>query len=244
MTRSRAVVFDLDDTLYPERDFVLGGFGAVAAWGETHLGIPKDEGYRALLRMYEDGVRGDTFDRWLGARGIDPGPIVPQLVDAYRRHAPRIAPFPGVPAMLGRLRAGHRVGLVSDGFLAVQRRKLDALGIGSLFDAVVFSDEWGRDGWKPSPAPFLAALERLGVAADSAVYVGDNPLKDFLGARLAGMRTVQVRRPGGEYCRAVAPTKAHEADRVLRDLDELERLLASWPGADGPADGERGERRA
>jgi putative hydrolase of the HAD superfamily len=228
--RWRAVVFDLDDTLYPERDFVLGGFMAVARWAEANLGVLADAGYAGLCRLYESGVRGDTFDRWLEQHGIEPGPIVPRLVQVYREHEARLSPFPDVPGMLQRIRRGQRVGLLSDGFLDVQQRKLRALGLGHLFDAVVFADEWGRRAWKPSTTPFLAILERLDVPAVSAVYVADNPLKDFLGARQIGMSTVQVLRPGGEYARTSAPTPQHAADQVVYQLAELDRLLAPVSG--------------
>ena len=226
MSGLRAVVFDLDDTLYPERDFVLGGFRAVAAWADLHLGVPATGGYGELRGLYESGVRGSTFDRWLTHHGCEAGPSVPQLIDVYRRHEPEITPFPGVPELLERLRRTFRVGLLSDGFLDVQQRKLDALGIRHLFDAVVFSDEWGREAWKPSPRPCLAALERLGVDAPSTVYVADNPLKDFVGARHVGLRSVQVLRPDGEYAKAVPPTPAHAADEVIRELGDLVGLLA------------------
>jgi putative hydrolase of the HAD superfamily len=229
----RAVVFDLDDTLYPERDFVLGGFLAAARWAETHLGIPADDGYTELRRLYESGVRGDTFNRWLEALGIEAAPIVPRLVDAYRRHEPRLEPFPDAVGVLYRLRPRLRVGLLSDGYLDVQRRKLDALNVAHLFDAVVFSDEWGREAWKPSTRPFLAILEQLQVAAASTVYVADNPLKDFLGARQLGISTVQVVRAGGEYASVAAPTPTHAADHVVRDLAECERVIAPSPRANG-----------
>ena len=232
MSGWRAVVFDLDDTLYPERDFVLGGFQAAARWAEAHLGVPADDGRDELWRLYESGVRGDTFDRWLDARGIEAAPVVPRLVDAYRRHEPRLAPFPEVEGVLTRLRTRLRLGLLSDGFLDVQRRKLDALGFARLFDAVVFSDEWGRQAWKPSAQPFLAILDRLEIAAGATVYVADNPLKDFLGARRLGIHTIQVLRPGGEYAGAVAPTPEHAADQVVRGLAECERVVAPRPGAD------------
>ena len=230
MSGWRAVVFDLDDTLYPERDFVLGGFQAAASWVETHLGVPADGGYAELRRLYESGVRGDTFNRWLEALGIEAAPIVPRLVDAYRRHQPRLEPFPEVVGVLSRLRLRLQVGLLSDGFLDVQRRKLEALNVAHLLDAVVFSDEWGREAWKPNPRPFLAILERLGVAAASTVYVADNPLKDFVGARQLGFGTVQVLRAGGEYAGVAAPTPEHAADHVARDLAECERLIAPTPG--------------
>jgi FMN phosphatase YigB (HAD superfamily) len=88
---------------------------------------------------------------------------------------------------------------VSDGHLAVQERKLAALGLAGYFDAIVWSDEWGRGAWNPSPRPFEVVLARLGVDAARAIYVADNVTKDFLGARRWGMATIWVRRPGGEY---------------------------------------------
>jgi len=217
----RAVVFDLDDTLYPERDFVLGGFRAAARWAEEHLGLEANEGYLDLCRLYQSGVRGDTFDRWIGGQGLDCGAIVPRLVHVYREHHPSLEPYPGVRELLERIRLVHRVGLLSDGFLSVQRRKVDALGIEPLFDAIVFSDEWGWDAWKPSTRPYVAVLQQLKVPAGSAIYVADNPRKDFLGARQIGMQTVQVRRPGGEYAFASPPTADHAADVVVEDLEDL-----------------------
>ena len=237
MDRWRAVVFDLDDTLYPEREFVLGGFMAAARWAEARVGIHADVGYADLCRLYESGVRGDTFERWLEEHGVEPGPHVSSLVDVYRRHEPRLEPFPGVPALLAGLGRDHLVGLISDGLHDVQRRKLNALGLGPVFDAVVFSDEWGRENWKPSTRPFLEILQRLGVTADSAVYVADNPLKDFLGARQVGMHAIQILREGGEYARATAPTPQHAADRVIHDLSVLERLVAGTsPESDAEAE--------
>ncbi len=82
-----------------------------------------------------------------------------------------------------RLSMSYRLGLLSDGLLRVQRAKLEALGLEELFEVVVFSDELGRDAWKPSTRPFERMLELLQVPAPEAVYVGENSLKRP-GARL------------------------------------------------------------
>lgn len=221
----QAIVFDLDDTLYPERDFVLSGFRAVAQWAETHLGIQYDQGYAKLFALYESGVRGDTFDRWLAMQGLTDAALTPELVRVYRQHSPSLTPFPETSDLLVRLHRRYRLGLVSDGYLDVQRRKLTALGLELYFDAIVFSDEWGREAWKPSIKPFQVVLQQLGVAASSAIYVADNPLKDFLGARQVGMFTVRIQRPGGEYAHLTPPTPQHAPDQTINRLTELERLL-------------------
>lgn len=223
----QTIVFDLDDTLYPERDYVLSGFRAVATWAEAHLGIPAPKGFAELEALFAQGVRGHVFDRWLSAHGKPDPALIPQLVEVYRGHRPSLKPFDTVPELLAGLRRRHRLGIVSDGHLSVQQRKLDALQLGQYFDAVVFSDTWGRDAWKPSPRPFAEALSRLSGTAESSVYVGDNPTKDFLGARQLGMFTIQLRLCEGEYCHLDPPTPQHAPDRVVTSIPGLHELLTA-----------------
>ena len=66
-----AVVFDLDDTLYAERDYVLSGMGAVAAWVEAELGSGADEAFAELVALFDQGVRGRVFDLWLQDQQLD-----------------------------------------------------------------------------------------------------------------------------------------------------------------------------
>ncbi len=224
MTRWRAILFDMDDTLYPERAYVMSGFRAVAAWAEGRCGIPAEEGYAELEQLFESGVRGDTFDRWLAEFGQD-GTLVSEAVGVYRGHAPQIEPYAAVTPLLARLKQNSALGIVSDGYLDVQRGKLDALGLRNWFNVIVFSDEMGREAWKPSPLAFQAALEYLQVAPSDAVYVGDNPKKDFLGARRAGVASIWLKLQGGVY-EALAPEgQEYEPDFVVRSFGELELRL-------------------
>jgi putative hydrolase of the HAD superfamily len=85
---------------------------------------------------------------------------------------------------------------------------------------IVVSDDYGLDAWKPSAVPYRAALDQLGVEAANAVYVGDNPHKDFVGARALGMATVRVRRTIGDHARTVLDPD-YEADVTVASLDEL-----------------------
>lgn len=226
-TSLQAVVFDMDDTLYAERDFVLSGFHAVAQWADEALGIPATAGYEKLTNLFHIGVRGDTFNRWLELfhQPADET-LVRQLVQVYRGHTPHIRPFPEIPALLQDLRQHVRVGLISDGYLQVQQRKLHALGLADYFDAVIFSDRWGRAAWKPSERPFRTVLQQLDVPARAAVYVGDNPSKDFLGARRVGMSTVWLRRADGEYSCQTPPTPDHAPHQIIAALQELPQILA------------------
>jgi putative hydrolase of the HAD superfamily len=226
--RWKAVVFDLDDTLYPEADFVRSGFRAVSRLLENTHGFPATEVFSRLDSMFRRGVRGNTFDLLVRELGSTPIDIVP-LIDEYRRHDPEIQPFADIPPLLLRLSQFVRLGLISDGYFDVQRRKLTALELGSVFESVVFTDEFGREHWKPHPFAFRTVLERLAVHPSQAVYVADNPMKDFLGARTVGMASIQCCYSDGDYCRLAHPSPAHAPDFVVDSVEALSDLLFSPP---------------
>ena len=206
MTKLSAVIFDLDDTLYPERDYALSGFSAVARWVESELGVPHEDGYAALKRMFEAGVRGDTFNRWLAERSLPELPWISQMVRRYREHVPELQPFDDAVPLLDHLRQHYLLGLITQGYRPGQQRKLEALKLTEYFEATVIMGEEQRQQWKPSSHPFERALSALQVPAPESVYIGDNPLKDFFGARQLGMKTIWVRRPGGEHAAKSPPT--------------------------------------
>jgi putative hydrolase of the HAD superfamily len=192
-----AVLFDLDDTLFEQRHWLDGAWRAVSA-AATRWGADAEALHRALLDVAAEGSdRGAIIDRALARAGAEAVPVAP-LVDAFRAHRPpRLPLWPGAGRALAGLRVGTPVGLVTDGDVATQRGKLAALSLEDAFDVIVLSDDLGRAFRKPHPAPFLTALERLGVPPSRAVHVGDRPDKDVAGALAAGMAVVRVRT--GEY---------------------------------------------
>lgn len=200
----RLVILDLDDTLYPEADFVRSGHRAVAlaAWRDHRIDIEPE-----LRRRFAAGQRGDTLTAALHALEVpfSPDYVERVLVPAYREHTPQISPHVDARPVLTELRArGHVLALLSDGWAAVQRGKLAALGLADLFAAVMFTDELGLDAWKPSTRGFEALLRQLGVEAQDGVYIADNPAKDFIGPRRLGMQSIRIMRPGGEHAAALA----------------------------------------
>ncbi|WP_373539644.1 HAD family hydrolase [Chamaesiphon sp.] len=221
MHKLQAIVFDLDDTLYSERDFVLSGFRSVAKWAALNLEIDPELGYTTLFQLYSEGVRNNTFNRWLEIHQIDRPEIIPELLNIYRQHSPNIIPFADAIDLLKTLIGSYQIGLVSDGYLAVQQRKWLALNLDSFFDAVVFSDKLGRENWKPSTAPFALVLQQLQVSPPLSVYIGDNPRKDFLGARQLGMYTIQFKHPASEYGHIRPPTPAHQPHLIAESFTEV-----------------------
>jgi putative hydrolase of the HAD superfamily len=217
------VVFDLDDTLYAERDFVLGGFRAAGAWLEAQRGVAGLAA--AATRWFGQGERGKIFDRALPSLGLAAdAALIANLVHVYREHRPALALCPDAAECLAWVEPQYRVALITDGWRDVQARKIAALGLEARIGCRVLTDELGRASWKPSPAGFERVAAELPGRADGFVYVADNPAKDFLAPRALGCRTVRIRRAGGEHARRDA-TAAEAAEREIPLLTELRDAL-------------------
>ncbi len=193
----RGVVWDVDDTLYLERDYVRSGFEAVGRHVAREHGV---DGFgEALWALFEQGVRGDTFDRALAAAGLQADrDRVRALVQVYRAHAPRIGLLDDAAAAI---RVASDRGLVqaaiTDGPAASQRAKVRALGIAAWCNPVVITAELGPGRGKPAPDAFRAVERATGLSGPELAYVADNPAKDFVAPRALGWQTLRIRRPEG-----------------------------------------------
>ena len=197
-----AVTVDLDDTLYPQSSFLAGALARVAEVAGDH-GLVRADVLAALTAIAGEGSdRGTIIDRALLLVGVAPERLrlmVPPLVTAFSGFVPAsLECYPGVMDGLRRLRSRVPLAVITDGNAAGQRAKIAALGLTGAFDAVVVSDDMGgRHLRKPHPAPFRAALARLGSGPAGTVHVGDRPTKDVEGTARVGMRCVRVLT--GEY---------------------------------------------
>jgi putative hydrolase of the HAD superfamily len=197
----RAIVFDLDDTLYPEREFVFSGYRAVADAFAERLNASFDL-LRRMGQLFETPDRGRVFNVLVAEAGIvgdRADDLVREMIATYRTHQPRIRLHSDADAALTRLRGVYRLGLLSDGPLQMQNNKIDALGLCDRLDEIVLTDQWGREFWKPHHRGFEEISRRLGVPPTECLYVADNPAKDFIAPIALGWRTICVKRPGGIY---------------------------------------------
>lgn len=199
--RSRlCLVFDLDDTLYLERQYVASGFRAVGRWVRNNLGLA---GFgEAAQSEFEKGARGDVLDRVLAAFGAPaPADRIEQLISVYRMHRPEIELEADAVACLRELQGRAALALISDGHPDSQRRKIEALRLGDTFASPVLTGDWGPEFSKPHRRAFQyvaahAAHEAAGQSMEF-LYVADNPAKDFQAPLAMGWKTVRIRRPGG-----------------------------------------------
>jgi putative hydrolase of the HAD superfamily len=221
------VVFDLDDTLFDEIDFCRSGFQAAA----RHIAALSDryspaEVCDALWYSFGTGDRGSTFNITMTKLGIPyDDTVIHRLVEVYRTHVPTLTLPPESRAALDELRDRYTLALLTDGFLPTQRLKVQALGIEHYFQAIVYTEELGRDCWKPSPSGFEKLIEMLGARPEQMVYVADNESKDFIAPNRLGMLTVRLLRPAGLH-RQSSPLPGSAPKVRIDHIEELAGLLS------------------
>lgn len=219
------VVFDLDDTLYPERSFAVSGFRVAGAWAEAEWGIT---GLAPLMTRYLDGGNfGRLFE--MALKETKPGYTqddVKALIEVWKDHTPDIALHEDALPALEHFGRRGPMGLITDGMHEVQARKVEALGIGHRFQEIVLTNKLGgRDFHKPHPRAFEIVQQALGSHGSRFVYVGDNPAKDFVAPNAMGWTTIQVIRTDGLHDRdkiAEGGAPHHKIDT----LGQLADLLA------------------
>lgn len=230
--QAKAVLFDLDDTLYEYAPCNRHGLAAAREVLGGAFEIPEQE-FHALhdevRAQLASELRGQAashnralfFKRMVEAVAGGPHPAAADLVRRmYGRYweafYERMRPQADAPEVLAALKASGPLVLVSNHTALPQLGKIAVLGFDGLFDAVVTSEEAGAE--KPAARIFEIALERAGVRAEESVMIGDDPETDISGASAFGMRSIQTL----EFTSKEASPRA---DRVVRSLAEVLSIL-------------------
>lgn len=215
----KAVVFDMDDTLYKEEEYVLSGFRAIDQWVQNHfnsIGF-----YDYAVELFKKGEREFIFDKGLSKMNlIYDKRLILSLVNIYRNHKPDIRLLEDASWVLENLFRKVKLGLITDGYHVSQIQKIRALGLDTLFDSIILSDKYGRDNWKPSKLPYEEARLQLQCEHHECVYIGDNIKKDFVTAKKLGWRTIHILRDEGIYSTETMEP-GHHAHYQIKDLTEL-----------------------
>ncbi|MGD2111173.1 MAG: HAD family hydrolase [Phycisphaerae bacterium] len=223
MPTVEAVIFDLDDTLYPERAFAFSGFAAVATAFEDQLGDPAAATER-MRQLFDTDHRPRVFNAMLEDRGLpEYRDLLASMIETYRTHMPSIELYPDADEALTQLRGNYKLGLISDGPLDTQRNKIDALKLRGRLDEIIITSELGPNRGKPDPTAFKLMSERLGVEHRSCMYVADNAAKDFVAPNALGWTTVRIIRPDGIYSDVITAPGGKPAC-TIRELHEIPGL--------------------
>lgn len=221
----RLVVFDMDDTLYDEIDYCRSGFKACGRWLSDSCDLSAETIYNAFWARFASGDRRHVFDAALKKLNINiDDDLIKQLVEVYRQHTPDISLPHESRLVLDNLSSNYTLALLTDGFLPAQRLKVKALGIESYFKCIIFTEQLGRQFWKPSVVGFEKILAKTGFSAQQSVYIGDNAVKDFIGPNKLGFASIQIIRPNGVHTDSGAD-EISRPGHVLTSLKDLIELI-------------------
>jgi len=243
------VVFDLDDTLYDEIEYCKSGFAVVAEFlanrsqarsssmgeGEAPTADPATASafaetrriFAVLWEQFTAGNRTKTFNAALDELGIGyDDELIGELIEVYRNHKPKITLPQDSRDALCELSTKYTLALLTDGFLPGQQFKVQVLGIEKYFKSIVYTEQLGRECWKPSPAGFEKIMQALKVEAENMAYVADNEKKDFIAPNKLGFSTIQLIRPARIH-RAVSvePGASVSAQHTISEISQLSGLL-------------------
>ncbi len=212
------MVFDLDDTLYKEQDYLLSAYREIAAKIEPHFGL---EGiFDRMHKWWQEGE--NVFQRLIDTYTLDL--TINDLLTIYRSHVPAIRLDEETKCLLDRLQQHAVLGLITDGRTLTQRHKVEALGLSAYMDDadILISEETGFE--KPSEEPFRHFMARY----PSCTYycIGDNPAKDFVAPNLLGWTSICLLDDG----RNIHPQDFSLSQQMLpqyriSQLSEIENII-------------------
>jgi len=197
----------------------LGALLKVTSEVDRELRVPRFAEGRELPTL-------ERFRAVVARLGIDDDALAHALTDEHMRWIRACTTIPAHHTpLLGRLAKRHRLALCSNfSHTKTALDVVDEMGATPHFRVLVVSE--AVDARKPFPAIFDAVLEGLGVAPERVLHIGDSLRADVAGAAAAGMRTAWITRQVKDREAALAEHEGPPPDVELRDLTELEALLA------------------
>lgn len=225
----KAVIFDIDNTLYSFDKAHEPAMEALHAYAREHLGLEPEQLAREIMLAAEDVKTHLDADcaalhnRTLRIQVmlernrlplIHAAPMGELYWDTLLRHA---EPNPGSLTCLAKLKEqGYILGIGTDMTIEYQLKKLEKLQMLPLFDFIVSSEEANVE--KPHEKLFRICAMKAGVSPEECLFIGDSLKKDVLGPRAMGMHSVW-------YCPDAEKAAAHPEVDSISHFDQLENYL-------------------
>lgn len=186
---SIAVIFDLDDTLYKEIDFLKSAFSIIAHGISLEVQKDKKAVYEKMLELYNS--KQNVFEGILNV--YKTSLTIDELLTSYRNHKPNIRLSSEVIEVLDILKKKKiPLGLLTDGRSVQQRNKIEALKLAKYFSEIIISEEFGSE--KPCIDNYIYFEKKF--CAKKYFYIGDNVKKDFISANKLNWKTIKLRDNG------------------------------------------------
>ena len=230
---SQVFIFDLDDTLYKEVDYVVSAYRHIDMLLVADYDIKPTSAFSTLITAYIDGVNPfDTLNDHLAKQGIVIPDAIQWMLSEYRYHVPLIHLDDNTRFTLDSLREiGIPMYIITDGRSITQRNKIRALELDRYipWSNVFISEEQGHD--KTDPHSFDCIKKRYETEPEELefVFIGDNPAKDFIVANKYGATSIQLIDNGKNiHPQNIKVDKLHKAQKSIKQIHELNKFVNDW----------------
>lgn len=191
----KVIVFDLDDTLYFERDYIKSGYKVISKYLNQKYGLNEKIVYKEMLFLFYKSPK-NIFNRILDKYNISySNEDIQNMIMIYRNHKPKVKLSKNVRKTLSfLLKKNYRLGIITDGFKEAQRKKIQALQLKKYFEKIIVTDELGenKEYWKPHEKSYILMKEYFNVEFNEMIYLGDNISKDFIAPIKLGILPIQI----------------------------------------------------
>ncbi len=215
---SKIIIFDLDDTLYSEKEYVLSGFKEIACFFLSNYKLRKKQTFNFLLNYFNLYGRKFIFNSLLREHNKYNKKNLMKLVSIYRNHNPKISISKNTKNILEKIAKKNNLYLVTDGNKLVQRNKIKSLKITNYFKKIFITHQYGLIYSKPSLFCFRKIKNYENTNWSNLVYIGDDPNKDFINLNSKGCITIRIN--SGRF-KNIILDKKHEAKYMINSLNEL-----------------------
>lgn len=219
----KCLIFDLDDTLYYEKTYVLEAFKNVCKYLSSKYKKDYDEVYKRCAEILDEHGRGKIFNILCHEYGVEEN--IKDLVEIYRSTKPNLELYEESKEILNLAKENNiKLGIITDGCSKVQWNKIKALNLEEIVDKIIVTDDYGKGYGKPHEKSYKEIIDYFNLAPNECVYIGDNPNKDFIGAKMLGMKTIRIIHKNGDHINDEVDME-YEAELIIRKLSDI---LTSW----------------
>jgi putative hydrolase of the HAD superfamily len=216
------LVFDLDDTLYDEKQFVYSGFLEVANWISEMSKTSSNIIFESMVKDLSVNGRGEVFNNALKIYFHETKKNVKKCISIYRLHKPSIRLEKDIVDLLIELGKTYKLYIVTDGNKIVQFNKIKSLGVEKYIKKVYITYRYGLKASKPSLKCFEIIKNVEKINWGELVYIGDNPNKDFVNLNKVNAITIRVMQ--GDFAK-IKVTNEYDAKFKIDKLTDLRMLI-------------------
>lgn len=181
------IVFDLDDTLYDEVDFVKSGFKEISSY------LKDEKYYNYMCEIFQLEGSGKVFNKLIEKFNLSIN--INKLIEIYRFHTPSIV-LSNESLEILKFSRNFKTALISDGHYLMQKNKFISLGLTQYIDYPIFTDFFHTK--KPELKPYQIVMDKF-ENESKFIYISDNPIKDFIAVKKLDWIGIRYKNPIGIY---------------------------------------------